>query len=336
VGSDDHLHHSHLRQNVPESSRPESPRGSSRSHGLLLYVPALLSPIVSVIIVNYRSYDDLIGCLVAVLSEHIGSLEVVVVDQQGDARAAIIRERFPETTLIPNPHNTGFAAGVNLGASRAAGRYFLVVNPDTVVSVGLIGALAAALDAHPDVAIVGPRIFNGDGTLQPSARRFPDVTTGLGGRMSWLTRVAPNNWLTRRNLDASRATEPVEVDWVSGACMMIRRSAFDAVGGMDERFFLYWEDADLCRRLRTAGYRTMYVPTVSAIHAGASGSRRAAVRSLVAFHRSAFRYYWKHGSLLARIFAPFVQLALWARLLLKLATLRRSVDSTPTEGQTRT
>jgi N-acetylglucosaminyl-diphospho-decaprenol L-rhamnosyltransferase len=297
----------------------------------------LLSPVVSLIIVNYRSYDDLNGCLAAVLSEHIGSREVVVVDQQGDARATIIRKRFAAATLIPNPHNTGFAGGVNRGARETTGRYLLVLNPDTVVRPGLIETLTSWLDAHSDVAVVGPRILNADGSVQPSARRFPDATTGLGGRMSFLTRVAPDNWLSRRNLAWSRASEPIQVDWVSGACMMIRRSAFDAVGGMDERFFLYWEDADLCRRLKTAGYRTMYVPTVSAVHAGARGSRHAAARSLVAFHRSAFRYYWKHGGVLARLMAPVVLVALAARLLMKLAALKRpGRDASIAHERTRT
>ena len=141
--------------------------------------------------------------------------------------------------------------------------------------------------------------------------------------MSWLTSVAPDNWFSRRNLEWSHASEPVEVDWVSGACLMVRRAAFDVVGGMDERFFLYWEDADLCQRLRSAGYRTVYVPTVAAVHEGSRASRHAVTRSLVAFHRSAFHYYWKHSGLLGRMCAPIVQALLWGRLLFKLAVLKR-------------
>lgn len=287
------------------------------------------SPVVSIIIVNYRSYNELTRCLAAALSggKYV-SLDAVVIDQQSDARAELVREHFPTATVISNRNNCGFAAGVNQGARHTKGRYLLLLNPDTVIEPELLQILTERLDTNLDVAVVGPRVLNADGTIQPSARRFPDFTTGVGGRMSWLTRFAPNNWFSRRNLRWSSASEPVEVDWVSGACMMIRRSAFEAVGGMDERFFLYWEDADLCRRLRTAGHRTMFVPTVSAVHAGARGSRHAAARSLVAFHRSAFRYYWKHGGVLARLMAPFVLVVLWARLLLKLAELRRSDDDT--------
>jgi N-acetylglucosaminyl-diphospho-decaprenol L-rhamnosyltransferase len=289
-----------------------------------------VSAVVSVLVVNYRSYYELDACLTAVVADS-GAIpvELTVVDQQSDASAvATIRQRFPTASIVASPGNDGFAAGVNRAARQTEGRYLLVINPDAVLGRGLIATLARWLDVNQDVAVVGPRIFNPDGSVQPSARRFPDLTTGLGGRMSWLTRVAPSNWLSRRNLDWSRAYEPIDVDWVSGACMMIRRSAFEAVGGMDEQFFLYWEDADLCRRLRTAGHRTMYVPTVSAVHEGSRGSRHAAARALVAFHRSAFRYYWKHGGLLARAMAPLAQVVLWTRLVLKLAALRRPVDAT--------
>jgi N-acetylglucosaminyl-diphospho-decaprenol L-rhamnosyltransferase len=280
-------------------------------------------PTVSVLIVNYRSYDELAVCLAAVLDESRNvRLDVTVVDQESDPAAlSKIRERFPPVTLIPNPRNDGFAAGVNRAAREAPGRHLLLVNPDTVVSPGLVQGLAAYLDAHPEVAVVGPRILNADGTLQPSARRFPDLTTGMGGRTSWLTRVAPENWLSRRNLDYSRVLQPIHVDWVSGACMMVRREAFQGAGGMDEGFFLYWEDADFCRRLLSAGRRAAYVPTVSAVHTGSRASRHAAARSLVAFHRSAFRYYWKHSGLVGRACAPIVQVLLWGRLVVKLALL---------------
>jgi GT2 family glycosyltransferase len=280
-------------------------------------------PAASIVIVNYRAYDELTNALAALQStSQTDPLETAVVDQESDAGAArALKAQFPSIRLIENPRNDGFAAGVNRGARETTGRYLLVLNPDTVVGPGLVDTLASWLDAHDDVAVVGPRILNADGSVQPSARRFPDVTTGLGGRMSFLTRIAPDNWLSKRNLEWSRASEPVEVDWVSGACTMIRRSAFDQVGGFDDRFFLYWEDADLCRRLLTAGHRTFYVPTVAAVHAGARSSRQAASRSIVAFHRSAFRYYWKHGGLVARALAPAVKAVLWSRMMVKLARL---------------
>ena len=142
-----------------------------------------------------------------------------------------------------------------------SGAYLYLVNPDAVVAPDAALTLAAWLDEHPGVAVVGSLVLDPDGAIQGSARRFPGVSTFFGGRTAWMTRQFPRNALTRRNiLTGPHVREPLEVDWVSGASMMIRRAAFDAVGGMDERFFLYWEDADLCKRLRDAGLATVYHP----------------------------------------------------------------------------
>jgi hypothetical protein len=183
--------------------------------------------------------------------------------------------------------------------------------------------LAAWLDLHSDVGAVGPLIREPDGRIQASARRFPTALTGLAGRRSWLTRIHPNNPLSRRNLlTGDHVREPITVDWVSGACVMVRRAAFEAIGGMDQGFFLYWEDADLCRRLANAGWRTMYHPGTSVVHLGGRATEHAPTTSLIAFHRSAFRYYWKHGGLMYRALAPLAWLVLNFRLGLKLLARR--------------
>ena len=222
---------------------------------------------VAVVIVNYRSYPELRTCLAA-LERNATGTAVVVVDQESDTAAGdSIEASFPHVQLLRRPGNQGFAAGVNRGAREAHAPYLLLLNPDTIVEPNLCAWLADWLDAHPEVGVAGPRLRNDDGTIQASARRFPDCTTAIAGRSSWLTRALPGNRLSRRNLLAldAAATAPLEVDWVSGACMMIRRDAFDAVGGMDEGFFLYWEDADFCRRVARAGWRadanTLYAAT---------------------------------------------------------------------------
>jgi GT2 family glycosyltransferase len=134
--------------------------------------------------------------------------------------------------------------------------------------------------------------------------------------------VWPTNRWTRRNLVARQVSrDPIEVDWVSGACMMVRRDAFEAVGGMDEQFFLYWEDADLCFRLKRAGWLTVYNPAVGITHFTGRSSALARKESLIAFHRGAYRYFSKHGGHFAHAVAPLVFVALRARLLLKLASL---------------
>jgi GT2 family glycosyltransferase len=284
---------------------------------------------ISVLIVNYRTYPELTSCLTTLLADPSPAREVIVVDQASDAAAAgALRSRFPAVPLLAVETNKGFAAGVNRGASIARGEYFLVLNPDATIDPAACDVLADWLDAHPAVAVAGPVIRDLDGRVQGSARRFPNVLTGLAGRTTWLTRAFPGNPLSRRNI-IDPTDRPSEVDWVSGACLMVRRAAFESVGGLDEGFFLYWEDADFCRRLKARGWRTMYVPEATAVHAAGRSSAHARAQSIGAFHASAFRYYWKHGGVLARALAPAAYVVLQARRAIEVARSGRSVLQTP-------
>ncbi len=260
----------------------------------------------SVIVVNYRAYRDLAACLTSLERQSRRPAETIVVDQDADrAEAWTLAERFPCVSFLQTKENKGFGDGVNCGASQATGEALLVVNPDCVLDADLVAGLEDWLEAHPKVGAVGPAIRDPDGTPQASARRFPDWTTGVAGRQSWLTRTFPRNVLSRRNLlTEGIGAQPVQVDWVSGACVLLRRAAFDAVGGFDPRFFLYWEDADLCRRLLDAGWQTWHHPGTAVTHAVARSSRNTPIRATLAFHASAFRYHWKHSSALARALAP--------------------------------
>jgi GT2 family glycosyltransferase len=278
-------------------------------------------PRVAVIIVTYRSYAELRQCL-ASLAREAAETRILVVDHDGDPlEVEALARDYPWARVLVAGSNSGFAAGVNRGAGASESDYLLLLNPDSIVQPGLCGTLARWMDAHPDVAVVGPLIRNADGSVQASARRFPDLTTAVAGRSSWLTRVLPGNPLSRRNLPYTNLAsgQAVDVDWVSGACMMIRRHAFDQVGGMDSGFFLYWEDADFCKRASLAGWRTSYLPVPGAMHIGGASSRHASDSSLVAFHRSAYRLFRKHASRPRRLLSPFV----WFALRLRLAFMRR-------------
>jgi GT2 family glycosyltransferase len=268
----------------------------------------------AVLIVNYRTYDALNRCLASLAPYLVADDEVVVVDYESDERqlARAVDGSVPVVT-VRRPDNRGFAAGVNLAVAHSRAPFLLLLNPDTIVEGPVIRMLETWLTVHPDVGVAGARVLNGDGTVQRTARRFPDVTTLLGGRTTWLTRRFPENWLSRRNLLAQGASTPVEVDWLSGACLMTRREIFDAIGGFDESFFLYWEDADYCRRVAAAGFRRVYVPTPPVRHlvgASAQGDPAPAIR---AFHASAFRLYWKQASFVGRLAAPAVRAGLWLR-----------------------
>jgi GT2 family glycosyltransferase len=174
----------------------------------------------------------------------------------------------------------------------------LLLNPDARLLAGAVELLCAGLQRQRECAVIGPAVVNEDGSIQGSARGDPDMFTGLFGRSTLLTRLFPNLAPVRRNVVT--AFEPqigasgVEVDWISGACMLVRREAFERVGGFDERFFLYWEDADLCRRLRAAGCTVRYQPAARVVHVVGRSSRSAGSLAIRAFHRSAYLYYTIH------------------------------------------
>jgi GT2 family glycosyltransferase len=279
--------------------------------------------VVSILIVNFRAYAELTACLNSLQSSLSNDLEVIVVDHATDSSAANqLRDLFPWIHLIADRANPGFAAGVNRASRDAKGRYLLLLNPDCVVCEGVPEMLAAWLDAHPRVGVCGAEIRELDGSIQFSARRFPSLSAAFAGRTTFLTRVWPTNPWTRRNLVGRDAVEPIQVDWVSGACMMVRRAAFNEIGGMDERFFLYWEDADLCARLASRGWSTVYNPSTRVTHLTGRSSALVQRRALIEFHNSAFRYFRKHAGSVARSASPLVLLGLRLRLAIKLVVLQ--------------
>lgn len=286
-------------------------------------------PLVSALVVNYHAYDELDACLTSLGRQRPG-VEVIVVDQDTrEGQRRILERRHRDVQWIPQTTNSGFAAGVNLAAQHASGSYLYLVNPDAVVAPDAVDALAAWLEDHPRVAVVGSLVLDPDGSIQGSARRFPGVWTLFGGRTAWMTRRFPRNPFTRRNiLTGPHVREPIEVDWVSGASMMIRRRAFDLVGGMDEGFFLYWEDADFCKRLRDEGLITAYHPGPSVMHLGGR-SAGASSRSVIAFHRSAYRYFRKHAGAVGLVASPLVCVALTLRLGVKLMVGRNGQPQVP-------
>lgn len=285
------------------------------------------------VIVHCRGYADLSTCLESIEQCEIPT-DVVVIDHLFSAeRLKTIAQRFAWVRFIAEPGNPGFAAAVNRGFRECTTPYVIVLNPDCVLSGPIRARLVSYLDATRDVGVAGPRLLDEDGRLQPSGRRFPDLTTAFGGRRSWLTATAPGNWFSRRNLLLSADdTAPKQVDWVSGACMIIRREAFEQAGGMDERFFLYWEDADFCRRLAHAGWRTMWHPDAEVTHIGAGSSRFAPYQSLIAFHHSAYRYYRKHAGPIGLCGAPLVALMLGIRLLSALTFARLRAGRRPRQA----
>jgi len=257
-----------------------------------------VTPAIAAILVNFNAGDDLQQALESIQRTISVPCEVVVVDNASSDGSAGQAEAFaPGVRLLRNPVNLGFGRAVNQAVAASSAPWLLVMNPDCRLTPGAVETLGAVLAAEPSCVVVGPRVLDPDGTVQGSARGDPDMLTGLFGRTGSL-----RAWLSflpaaRRNVlagDVPSSASSLVVDWVSGACMLIRRDAFTAAGGFDERYFLYWEDADLCRRLRARGGHVRYVPGATVVHRVGRSSQTAQTASIRAFHRSAYLYYATH------------------------------------------
>jgi len=255
-------------------------------------------PRVAVVVVSFETRETLLEGLTALVSEPMAS--VVVVDNASrDGTAAAVRERFPSVRLVANSENVGFARACNQGARESQAPYLLFLNPDATLAPGSLRALAALLDAKPRVGIVGPRTRSGSGAIQVSTG--DDLSPLAELRQRRLVKgVARREASVLAEAEALHAVER-EVDWVSGACLLIRREAFDAVSGFDERFFLYEEDADLCRRVRGAGSTVLFSPSAEARHALGRSMAQAPERARLEYQRSHLLYYRKHCGLPQRL-----------------------------------
>ncbi|HUS82166.1 MAG TPA: glycosyltransferase family 2 protein [Dehalococcoidia bacterium] len=252
---------------------------------------------LSIIIVSYNSRDHLCRCLQS-LAAHPPAVEheVIVVDNDSrDGSAPMVVSEFPQVLLLRLPRNVGFAAGANRGAREATGEAVVLLNPDSEIAADPFAPMLAYLREHDDAGIVAPRLLNPDESLQLSCRRFPTFSVALFNRYSLLTRLFPRNRYSRQYLLSDWHHDSVsDVDWVSGACLMVRRSLFEEIGLLDESYFMYIEDVDLCQRVHRAGYKVVYLPQTSVIHHIGRSSRTLPSRSIVARHRSMWHYYKKY------------------------------------------
>lgn len=275
----------------------------------------------SVVIVNYASWPLTVRCVESLLATQYEDFEVIVVDNDREEPPQLP----PPVTLIRNPENVGFARACNAGVAAASGDLVVFVNPDTVVGQDFFGLLEAFFASNPKTGVAGPRILDAAGKLQLSARREISLVSGLLGRTSLLTRLFPKSSLVKNHFPAVKETDrPAAVDWVSGACMVVRRRVLDGIGGFDERFFMYFEDADLCRRAREAGWLVHYVPEVEVVHQ-TGGSSRSKPRAIWLLHKSAFLYHRKHGAHGPfGLYSALVLLGLAARALARLLVSGRN------------
>jgi len=276
-------------------------------------------PTLGVVIVSYNTRELLRACLES-LRVCTLPLHIVVVDSAShDDSAALVRAEFAEVELIALEQNVGFAAGTNIGIRQHLGFELcathdqpndsqpqnakpddiLLLNPDTVVHPGAIEALACFLAAHPRVGMVGPRLLNQDGTVQPAAFRFPTLA------MSLLDLFPPGevlpgrlygSWWHGRYPQERVGSAPFAIDHPLGACMLVRRAVVEQVGLLDEAFFMYAEEVDWCYRIRRAGWAIWQVPAAQVTHVGGAATRQFRQRMLIALYQSRLRFFRKHYS----------------------------------------
>jgi GT2 family glycosyltransferase len=242
---------------------------------------------VSVLIVTWNSEATITSCLASIPPD----AEVVLVDNAStDGTVAEVRRAFPAVTVLESPSNLGFGTACNLAAQHASGNYYLLLNPDAALHRGAVDSMRAFLAAEPACGVVGPRILDAAGDVELSWDR-------------WLTPV--QEWFRRGSHSGKRdvrpSLAPCKVDWISGACMLLRAEAWHQVAGFDPDFFLYFEDVDLCRRLTDTGWTVYYQPEAQVTHLKGKSSEQIASRVEVWYRMGQLRYYSKHNPLPDRL-----------------------------------
>lgn len=263
-------------------------------------------PTLSIVIVNWNTCSLLRACLDSILKNTgIIECEVIIVDNgSSDGSPDMVAQCYPQAVLIRNTDNVGFARANNQGIYLATGQYLLLLNSDTEIVGNALSTMVSFMNCHPDVGAVGPKLINRDGTRQPSCDLFPL----LPWEMAWqrfFDKICPSNQLTRRGRMALWTyEEPLEVDWILGAALLVRREVIEQVGDLDEDFWMYAEDLEWCYRIKKAGFKVFYLPYAQICHVhGGSCQLSSELRQRLAKRRddSLVLFYRKHYGLLAAL-----------------------------------
>ena len=282
---------------------------------------------LSILVVTYNS-EKLIGQLLDHLhsefvreGDHLHA-EVIVVDNASrDGTADLVRRNFPWVKLTASAQNLGFAAGNNLAAREASGRHLLLLNPDAMPAPGALRAGVALMDANPKVGLGGGELLGTDGSRQPSARMFPTLRDEIFTLSGLAARYPTSRLFARLDRRWANPDDNAVVDWIPGAFVFVPTHAFRELGGFDERFFMYYEEVDLCRRLHAAGLVVQYWPSLKAVHIGGASAKtvaharvsRAGSQLESWRMRSAVLYYRKHHGALAAFGLHLIEWG-WTRL----------------------
>lgn len=251
---------------------------------------------LSIIIVSWNVKQELINCLRSIVENPPSyGYEVITVDNaSNDGTIETLQKDFPNVKLIVNNENRGFAAANNAGLKQAQGEYILYLNPDTIVHHGALDILVDFLDNNTNAGACGPKLLNDDGTLQPSIRKVPDFRSALY-QNTILRRLGlfRNNYRQYRMLDFDFEKQ-IDVDVIMGAALMVKHSILKEIDGMDEAFFMYYEEADLCYRIQKAGWRIVFLPNAQITHLGGKSSDQIPVKTKMMRLRSLLIFFRKH------------------------------------------
>ena len=258
---------------------------------------------VSVLIVNWNAREFLRPCLASLQMQSALHNVILVDNASTDGSVESVRANFPNVHLIASEKNLGFAAGNNRAAQHSRGRYLLLLNPDTTVPPGALAKLVAYADAHPEIGALGPQLQNPDGTPQRSCwRGFPGLSMALTDAL-YLWKLPWLPFAQRSEYRAEELQAPRRVDHLLGACMLIRRAAWEQVGALDENYFLFLEETDWCLRAQRAGWQIVYFPDTHIVHFGQQSMRQAPSKNIPQFYASYLRFYRaQHGAKTLRAF----------------------------------
>jgi GT2 family glycosyltransferase len=251
---------------------------------------------LSVIVVSWNTCGLLRNCLTTLKSELQGvEAEVFVVDNaSADGSADMVAREHPWVTLIANAENLGFAAANNQAYRKSTGENILLLNPDTEVKPGAIQYLLSFLQSHPQAGIVAPQLLNSDGSIQRSCRQFPTFT-GMLFELIGMSKYFPNNkkFGSYKMLDFNHDIE-CQVDQPEGACLLLPRKVIEAVGTLDEGYFMLFEEVDWCYRIKKAGWQIWFVPEAKVVHHYGQSIKQVKVRMILCSHRGLYRFWSKH------------------------------------------
>ena len=270
---------------------------------------------ISIIIVNWNTAELLENCLASILADPPTSpFEVWVVDNaSSDDSLRMVREKFPQVHVIENRENLGFASANNQAIQRCAGNYVLLLNPDTLVKSGALQALRDFLEKTPKAGAAGARILNPDGSLQISSWPRPTLSRELW-RLFHLDSVLPYAEYPLTKWEANQAQD---VDLLLGACLLLRKDVLDQVGLLDEDYFIYSEEIDLCVRIQRAGWRLFWVPEAEVVHFGGQSTQQAPTEMFLNLYHGKIKFFRKHyGWSSVQIYKLILMIAALSRLVL--------------------